>query len=110
MFRKQRVIVQIEANLVWKVLRDPATDTWIGVCDALNMNAVGDTWAEFQECANEAMSLLFTDLFEDGELESYLRANGWHLGSPAPAPGSKPRFDIPFDSHRAASVEDLIPA
>ncbi|KKM70313.1 hypothetical protein LCGC14_1442010 [marine sediment metagenome] len=104
-------VVKIEANIQWKMHRDPETHTFTGVCEALHLNAVGDTWKEFQECANEAMELLFVDLFEDGELEQFLRINGWQLLTPLPARGQpEPQFDVPFSLDRTASVEDLVPA
>jgi predicted RNase H-like HicB family nuclease len=105
------VLVQIEANLLWEVARHPSTGRFIGVCRPLNLNAVGDTWAEFQECANEALQVLFADLFKEGELEEFLRRNGWRVLTPLPARSSPtPRFDVPFSLERRARFEELVPA
>lgn len=104
-------IVQIEAkNLVWQAHQDPQTGTWVGVCKALNLNAAGDTWAELQECANEAMSLLFADLLEEGELADFLHRNGWRLKTPLPKPGVQPRFDVPFDWNRNVRYDEVVGA
>lgn len=110
MFKRKPVIVQIQAQILWEVHHDPESNKWIGVCRMLNLNAVGDTWGEFVECANEAMQLLFEDLFEDGELEEFLRLNGWHPQTPLPARGTRTRFDIPFDWERKARYEELLAA
>jgi len=104
-------VVQIEAkNLVWVGHRDPETGTWIAVCKALNLNAVGDTWAELQECANEAMALLFADLLENSELSDFLYRNGWRLRGPLPQPGVKPLFDVPADWNSNARFDELVGA
>jgi hypothetical protein len=106
--RRKTVRVQVDANIPWSVAQDPETGTWIGVCDALNLNAVGDTWIDFQQSANEAIQTLFLDLFEDGELDAYLRRNGWTTrGGALPPPTVKPAFDVPFDVRRA-SIRDLV--
>jgi len=108
---KKAALVRIEADLMWEVARNPTTGRFIGVCRALNLNAVGDTWGEFQECANEAIQLLFADLFTEGELEEFLRRNGWRALGPLPAQRSvTPRFDVPFSLERRARFEDLVPA
>ena len=91
------MVVQVRANLSWLVARDAATGVFIGVCQPLNLNAVGDSWGEFMQCANEATSLLLTDLFEDGELDTFLRRNGWSLISDVPVNGRPVRFEAPFD-------------
>lgn len=108
---KKPVLVQVEADLVWQVVRNQTTGRFIGVCRPLNINAVGDTWGEFQEAANEAIQVLFADLFKEGELEEFLRRHGWRALTPLPARGSaSPRFDVPFGLERKARFEELVPA
>lgn len=103
------VVIQIEANIQWQVARDLAARLYVGVCQPLNLNAVGETWIEFQECANDALATLLLDLFQSGEFEGFLRANGWSASS-IPEPGTTPRFDVPFDVRRAGSVQELVAA
>ena len=106
---KKQTVVQVEANnILWQGHQDPQTGLWVGICRALNLNAVGDTFAELQAMANEAMALLFTDLIEDNELAAFLRKNGWSLKSALPAPGTKPRFDIPADWNSRANLDQLV--
>jgi len=109
--KKRTVIVRIEAkNIVWQGFQDPETGKWIGVCKALNLNAAGDTFQDLQACANDAMALLFADLLSEGDLQGFLRANGWSLGTPLPGPGVRPLFDIPADWNSKARYEELMPA
>lgn len=102
-FRKPTAVkIEIQANVTWQVATDLESGTYIGVCPALNLNAIGDTWAEFVQCANEATTLLFEDLFNKNELDAFLRRNGWAPKAPLPAPGSKVKFDVPFDFSRGS--------
>lgn len=107
--RRKETIVRIEAKLTWMVAQDPDTGTYIGSCPAVNLSAFGNTMAEFQAAASEAIDLLLEDLYQDGELESFLSENGWSLRNPLPEPGRKARFDVPFSINQTGLAE-LIPA
>ena len=105
------VLVQIDATLTWEFSRDPETGGWIAVCRPLNLNAVGDTMGELQECANEAVMLLFRDLLATGELAAFLQRNHWRPLTPLPAAGTgRVQFDVPANWDRKARLEELIPA
>ena len=105
------VLVRIEVNnLVWEVAQDPESGAWIGLSRPLNLNAIGDTWAEFWQCANEAIALLFTDLLREGELATFLRDQGWQPSTPLPSPGTPVRWDVPFEVRKRARFEQLVPA
>ncbi len=111
MFEKQQVLVKVEANVPWEVSQDPQSGRWIGVCRPLNLNAVGETWIEFQECAAEALQLLLTDVFEAGEIDQFLRVNRWIPRTPLPARGGPvPRFDVPFTVERKSRLQELLAA
>src|SRR5262245_3688363 len=86
----------VATNVKWRVARDPESGEYVGICDALNLNAAGDSWEEFQACANEAIELLFKNLYEENEVESFLRSQGWTLMGELPKSGKAPRFDLPF--------------
>jgi hypothetical protein len=107
--KPKAILVRIEAKLVWEVSRDPETQTWIGVCRPLNLNAIGDTWAEFHECASDAIALLLTTLLREGEFENFLRTHGW-APSIVPPPTANVRWDVPFEVERLARVRQLISA
>jgi predicted RNase H-like HicB family nuclease len=106
-FGKKPVTVQIEANVQWEVIRDAESGMWIGVCHALNLNAAGETWAELQACIAESIGLLLEDLFADGELDMFLRAQGWSPLGALPPRGDRVRFDVPFSLERRPAREFL---
>ncbi len=104
-------IVKIAANVNWEIAQDPDSGLWIGVCDALRLNADGETFQELQECMSEAMELLFLDLYEEGDLEEFLHDHGWTMQEPATAApaASRPRFDVPY-THHVTELPDLMAA
>ena len=106
--KRQPVVVHIQATVPWEAAQAPLDGHWFGVCRPLNLNAVGDTWAEFQECANEAIQLLLEDLLSTGELEAYLHSNGWRTTAALPAPGTKVRFDLPIAIQRKSRLDKLV--
>ena len=95
MFGPKAVTIKVEANLTWRVARDAQSGMFVGVCHELNLNALGETWLEFQEVANDAVTTLFLDLFEDNELDGFLSENGWRAEQLPP--GRAPEFDVPFN-------------
>lgn len=101
--------ITIEGTIVWQFAQDAGTQDWVGVCQALNLNALGETYADAQSMAAEAMGELFAALLAAGELEAFLHRNGWHVASALPAPGADARFDVPFDSRRI-SAEAMLAA
>lgn len=70
--------MQIQGNVRWEVAFEPDAKVYVGVCRMLNLNAIGDTWIDFQDCAADAMGALFLDLFMSGDFEGFMRANGWN--------------------------------
>jgi predicted RNase H-like HicB family nuclease len=109
-FRPARTItVRIDAKVQWSFAQDPDSGEWIGVCPDLNLNAVGDTFAELQQCVSEAMELLFLDLFREGQLEVFLRKHGWTPQIKLPKQGSTPRFDTSYVT-RLTSPRELMSA
>jgi predicted RNase H-like HicB family nuclease len=101
-------IVHIEAKLAWQAHRDPESGTWVAVCQPLNLNATGTTWAELQEMGNQAMSLLFSELLESGELPAFLRRQGWQTTQPLPRHDGNVQFDVPAGWQQAAGFEQLV--
>lgn len=105
-FRREKTreqVVNVEGNVTWQVTYDVAAKMYIGVCPELNLNAIGDTWIEFQQIAHESMAALFLDLVRAGEFESYVRQHGWR-SQPLPQPGISPRFDIPFETRKVPEL------
>lgn len=107
--RKQETItVQVQGTVLWEYAQDAATKSWVGVCRPLNINAVGETWRELMDCAAEAMSLLFVDLLQTGELDAFLRHHGWSLASGTPPRTEHVEFDMPFSFEKAGSADELM--
>ena len=106
----QRYVVQVEANLKWLVTRDAQTGMYMGVCQPLNLNAMGETQAEFTEAASQAIALLLLDLLEDGELDTFLRQHGWSLMNELPPPGKRPTFEVPFGIEITDDARELVAA
>ena len=101
-------VIQIRATVFWQGFYNQKTRTWIGVCQALNQNAIGDTWGELQACANEAMQLLFADLVRTNEFDSFLREHGWTAQNSLAAASRAPlRFDVPTDWKQQSRYEEL---
>ena len=105
--KPKQVTVQVQANVAWSVARDPQSGLWVGVCEPLGLNAIGETWIEFQQCAAEALGLLLVDLFEAGELDQFLRERGWSAQTPLPPRGKRVRFDVPFKVVERSDVREL---
>lgn len=110
LFQRAVVRVEIKASLSWEVARDPETQTWIGICRDLNLNAIGDTWAEFQAGANDAIALLLTQLLRHGQLEKFLRDHGWTPAVPLPARDARVHWDVPYQIKQRSRADELVPA
>ena len=107
---RQQVFVQIEGTVNWQTAQDPSTGVWIGVCNELNLNATGDRWDDLLDAMKEAKELLFHDLLESGQLDTFLRSHGWR-SSPLPtSPKAKVKFEVPFSLTQARSVRELVSA
>ena len=98
---KSPVLIRISTRVPWLVTQDHGDGHWFGVCPPLNLNAAGDTWDDFVDCMKESIGLLLQNLLKHGELESFLKRQGWATATPLPPPGTKARFDVPWEiSHR----------
>lgn len=96
LFGRKEVLVNINAQVIWQVARNPVTGRYTGICQTLNLNAIGDSMEEFLTCAQDAMQLLFVDLYEDDELAQFLRDRGWQIQNDLPTGGRRPVFDLPI--------------
>jgi hypothetical protein len=97
----QTMTIQIDAKLGWatKKLRSGA---WIGVCDALGLTVEASNEQELRSMIEESISVLFADIFADGEMDQFLRSHGWMAKSPIPTEiqtgiENGVRFDVPFE-------------
>lgn len=102
-------VVTIRGEIPWTFALNPATGLYIGFCEPLGLNADGETFHDLRECMEEATDLLFHALYEDDELDAFLREKGWELVEGGVAPGAEPSFDVPFDQNQIP-YEDLVEA
>lgn len=109
-FGRKPVLVRIEARVPWIVAQDRRDGHWFGICPPLNINAAGDTFAEFTQCAEEAMTLLLQSLHEHGEFDDFMRRHGWRAATPVPSRGTPTRFDVPIEISHRNRVEELVGA
>lgn len=100
---ESQVVQVVGAQLVWKVEQDPSTRSWIGQCDAIRQTALGDSFNDLvHNSIRNLMQELFNDLLSEGELEDFLRQQGWRLiGESKPVPQQRYEFDVPFQLERA---------
>lgn len=96
-FQKEMQNVLVDVTVGWRYGQDPESAQWIGVCPALNLNALGGTIGELLDSANQATVLLFEDLFASGELAAFLAQHGWSQKVHVPPPGSRVRFEVPLE-------------
>lgn len=92
------MIIRLDTQIIWSASRDPETDGWVGVCEALKVTAYGDTWDELSASVADIQESLFTELLQEGTLDAFLRELGWQPVVPIPAAVSdrEPvQFDIP---------------
>jgi hypothetical protein len=94
-------IVQVEGrgNLVWGVIRAKGGH-WVGVCDPLGLTVQSDTWAKLMDDIAHTLNALLLDLFQEGELDRFLRDRGWKLVGPMPSQPDEAWFDVPFEPTR----------
>jgi predicted RNase H-like HicB family nuclease len=78
-----RVVGQVE----WTAFKDSKSNQWVGTCTELNLTTGGDTWVELQQNAQDAMNLLFEELYETGELDATLKRLNLKLLEPIPEEG-----------------------
>jgi hypothetical protein len=82
----------------WEVRENPTSHHWIAVCEPLKLALEAPTLDELRGLIDETIHLLLTDLFEDNELDRFLREHGWRAPDlPAAAPAEEIQFDIPWE-------------
>jgi len=92
----QKIEFQAQAQVSWRAFRSKEPGYWVAVCDALNLSAQARSWNElFSTCAEVVQELLL-DLLKDGELDTFLRSQGWVTLTPIPKRTANVKFDIPI--------------
>lgn len=81
--------IVLDAKIQCSVYRTEESDSWIVECDTLSVIVEGDSLEEACNLADEAISLLFTDLLDEGDLDLFLKKHGWRLKLPVPETPTK---------------------
>lgn len=94
--------IQIDANIKWVVQQQPS-GRFVAWCDELGLTVEGDNQADLASVIGEAMHVLFTDLFQEGDLAEFLRDHGWKTNSPLPERATEDgvAFEVPFATEPA---------
>jgi hypothetical protein len=96
-----RTTVRVRTKVPWAI-RQAAGGNWVGVCVPLGLTLQSDTWASLMEDIGLALDALLRNLLESGDLDRFLRNQGWELASPIPKRRENIRFDVPF-------IPELVP-
>ncbi len=98
------ILITISGHMVWKFFHDSESDRWIAVSDTLQLTVEGKTHAEMRQMIDETTGLLLADLYESGELNTFLDDRGFRPTSmPTPSPQQRIQFDVPFELIRQAT-------
>jgi len=93
---KSVIRIEMGAQLLWEASKTESGN-WIAVNDAVGLTMQSDSLDELHSMIEEATQLLFEDLFEDGELDAFLRSKGWNkISMPSDSDGGI-RFDVPYE-------------
>jgi hypothetical protein len=97
----QTMTIQIDANIAWGMKRLPSGG-YIAVCDGLGLTVEAKDEPELRSMIEETLSILFLDIFSDGEMDQFLRSHGWMAKSPIPTEiqtgiENGVQFDVPFE-------------
>jgi len=95
-----------EAKVEWQYFRDRKSGCWIAICAPLNQTVSGATFSEMNHCIGEALDLLFRDLLENDELDSFLREHGWEFKKEPTQDPSKVDFDVPWSLRERQGAYD----
>ncbi len=86
-------VVRIDGQVEWLVGRNSETGVCVGICDVLGITLQTGSWSEMAEEIGAVQNLLFQDLCEKGEFDSFLRHQGWSVIG---EPDKDAIFDLPF--------------
>lgn len=89
------VNVQVNSKVAWQVGQTDAGH-WLAVCAPLRLTMEGDTVEDLMENTGHAVALLLADLLESGELDAFLRKQGWQATVPQHVPLPDVQFHAPI--------------
>ena len=88
--------IQVDGQVQWQVCK---TDTghWVAMCEPFGLTMEGESLDELYDNIGESVQLLFEDLLDDGELDSFLKARGWTAQPLEVEKDGGVEFAVPFE-------------
>ena len=100
------ITIQVESRLQWMAVHTPS-GVWVAECKPLGITMEGNSLDELHSVIGEACAELLADLFEDNELEEFLRARGWSATNlPDVSAGEDVEFEVPWNLVAEGGVRD----
>jgi hypothetical protein len=76
----------------------------VAQCPPLQIVAEGETYAKLLDAINDCLQALFSELFQTGEFENFLREHNWQIQSALPVKrNANVCFDIPYEIKRRST-------
>jgi len=94
-------VVQIDGKLKWIYAVHRKSGHFVGICDSLKLTVNADTPQEFYESMREGVNSFFKELLSTGDLDRFLKDQGWRAITPIPERRSSGLyFDMPLNTRR----------
>ncbi len=91
-----KTIVHIQGNLIWKWGRTKRGG-YIAICDPIGQTVEAKKFGDLLETIQEALDSTLRELFSSGDLEKFLKEQGWKTENLISSTPRNVRFDMPFD-------------
>ena len=91
------VTIQIQGQIQWSVSQS-AEGRYVAVCEPMGIAMEGATLDDLVANINESIQLVMNDLLRSGELDDFLRAQGWRTAATVKRShtGGPVSFDVPI--------------
>ena len=91
------ITIKVESRLQWTAVHT-ASGVWVAECEPLGITMEGDSLDELHSVIGEACGELLADLFQDNELDEFLRTRGWSATNLPDGPaGEDVEFEVPWN-------------
>lgn len=92
------IVIEVSSTVEWTATQSETSKKWIAECEALGLSMEGETLDELHSLIPEACFALLIDLFEDNELNQFLRDRGWQaVNMPSGPVTDDVGFSIPWN-------------
>jgi hypothetical protein len=105
-----KIVIHIRGKLLWRWGRTKKGN-YVAICDPIRQTVEAEKFGDLLATINEALDSTFSELLSSGDLENFLREQGWKAENLSSAlPKRKVRFDMPFDMKgmRTRDLEEAV--